>query len=247
MGIMCAEYQVNKEPVEIREYLKRHGESDSENVYRPRIKLFGVAPIVVGEDMRVEPMRFSLKPPSIKYATFNARLYDFDQRTDRVVSIGEKPTWKKPLRETRCLVPMTGFVEPIYTGKHAGEMVEFEDKTIDMFFAAGIYEVSKDPKTGEPYRGFSIIMDQPCDFIREIGHHRQPVILKQSSFGEWLSSDLDPDEAMKILNLQQQPLDLKVKTDRKMAKGWEKRVAAFVEKSEKELSFEQLLRASSKK
>lgn len=244
---MCAEYQVKKEPVEIREFLKRHGESDSENVYKPRIKLFDFAPVVAGEDMRIEPMRFSLKPPAIKYATFNARLYDYDPRTDRVVSIAEKPTWRKPLRETRCLVPMTGFVEPIYTGAHAGEMVEFEDTALEMIFAAGIYEVSKDPKTGEPYKGFSIIMDQPCEYVKEVGHHRQPVFLKQGSFEEWLSADLDPDEAMKLLNLQQQPLNLKVKTDRKMAKGWEKRVAAFVEKSEKELSFEMLLRGNRKK
>jgi putative SOS response-associated peptidase YedK len=141
---MCAEYQINKEPSEIREYLKRHGESDSENTYRPRIKLFSDAPVVIDEEMKVEMMRFS--------------------------------------------------------------------------------------------------QDQPCEFIRKIGHHRQPVILKQQSFAEWLSADLDSNEALRLLNLQQQPLDLKVKTDRKMAKGWEKRVAAFVEKSEKELIFEKIMR-----
>ncbi|CAN5504195.1 hypothetical protein BH10BDE1_BH10BDE1_12720 [soil metagenome] len=239
---MCAEYQINKQPVEIREWLKRQGESDSENVYRPRIKLFTTAPIVVGEDFRVEPMTFSLKPPAIKYATFNARLYDYDQRTDRIVAMGEKRTWKVPLAETRCLVPMTGFIEPIYTGTHAGEMVEFEDKVQDMVFAAGVYEVSVDPKTGGPYKGFSIIMDQPNDFIREVGHHRQPVFLRPAAFDEWLSSDLDVADAMTLLNSQRQPVDLKVKTDRKMAKGWEKRIATFVEKSAKELEFEALLK-----
>jgi putative SOS response-associated peptidase YedK len=109
---MCAEYQINKQPVEIREWLKRKGESDSDNVYRPRIKLFTVAPIVVGEEFRIEAMKFSLKPPSIKYATFNARLYDDDddddERSDRIVAMGEKRTWKKPLAESRCLVLKTG-------------------------------------------------------------------------------------------------------------------------------------------
>ena len=239
---MCAEYQINKQPAEIREYLSRHGESDSENTYRPRIKLFGVAPIVVGEDFRIEPMQFSLKPPSVKFATFNARLYDLDKKTDLIISMAEKRTWKKPLAESRCLVPMTSFIEPIYTGEHAGEMVEFEDKVQDMIFAAGIYEVSTDIKTGKPYKGFSIVMDQPDEVVRKTGHHRTPVFLNQTSFEEWLSPDLDSDGAMRVLSGERQKLDLAVKTDRKMAKGWEKRVAAFVEKSEKEEHFETLLR-----
>lgn len=244
---MCAEYQINKQPYEIREWLKRHGEAEHENTDRtpPRIKLYGKAPIVVGEDFKIEQMQFSLKPPSIKYPTFNARMYSFDEKTDRVVAMPEKKTWKRPLVESRCLVPMTGFIEPIYTGKHAGEMVEFEDKVQDMIFAAGIYEVSSDFKTGKPYKGFSIIMDQPDRVVREVGHHRTPVFLTQSSFEEWLSSDLEADGAMQLLNKCRQPLDLKVKTDRKMAKGWERRVDAFVEKSRKELEFEKLLRTKS--
>lgn len=242
---MCAEYQINKQPSEIREYLKRHGEAEHENTYRPRIKLFGVAPVVVGENLEVKPMRFSLKPPSVKFATFNARLYDYDERANKIVALPERRTWKKPLQESRCLIPMTGFIEPIYTGEHAGEMVEFEDKIQDMVFAAGLYEVSKDIKTGEPFTGFTIIMDQPDKVVREVGHHRTPVFIKQTSFEEWLSPDLSTDDAMRLLNKERQPLDLKYKTDRKMAKGWEKRVATFLEKAEKEMHFEALFRDQS--
>ncbi len=240
---MCAEYQINKQPVEIREWLKRHGESDSSD-YRPRVKLFSHAPIVYGEEFRIESMSFSLKPPAMKFATFNARLYDFDDRTHRIVPMGEKRTWKKPLAESRCLVPMTGFVEPIYTGDHAGEMVEFEDTIQDMIFAAGVYEVSVDPKSGANYRGFSIIMDQPNDFIRSVGHHRQPVFLKDSAFEQWLSADLDSAGAMKVLATERLSLSLKVKTGRKMAKGWEKRIAAFQEKAAREAEIEALLKSA---
>lgn len=196
---MCAEYQVNKQPYEIREWLKRHGESESENNYNPRIKLFSRAPVIVGEDMELHTMRFSLKPPATKFATFNARLFDFDEKANKVTTIADKRTWKKPFAESRCLVPMTGFIEPIYTGPHAGEMVEFEDKIQDMIFAAGIYEVSKDTKTGEDYRGFSIIMDKANPFVKATGHHRTPVFLKQASFADWLSADLEPGDAIKLL------------------------------------------------
>lgn len=238
---MCAEYQLDKNTEkEILEFLEREYRTPIEHRYASRIRLFSEAPIVHDDDFKIAPMHFSLKPPSMKYATFNARLYDYDLKTDKVVSIAEKRTWKKPLAETRCLVPMSGFVEPIYTGEHAGEMVEFKDRKLPLLFAAGIYETSMDPKTGRPYTGFSIIMDHPNDFIRKTGHHRQPVFLKRDAFGDWLSADLQTDDAIQILNTAKQPLDLTVKTDRKMAKGWEKRVAAFLEKSEKELHFEEL-------
>lgn len=239
---MCAEYQVNKQPLEIREWLKRHGESDSENNYRPRIKLYTTAPVIVGEEFNIQSMRFSLKPPGTPFATFNARIFDHDERADKIVSIAEKRTWKKPFAESRCLIPMTSFIEPIYTGTHAGEMVEFEDKILDMVFAAGVYEVSKDLKTGAPYTGFSIIMDRADPFVKQTGHHRTPAFLKQSSFEEWLSPDLNPDEAINLLQREKQPLDLKVKTDRKMAKGWEKRIGKNIEDGTWEEEFESLMK-----
>lgn len=217
----------------------RGGVEPNEWTYRPKIKLYSKAPVVLGEDLQLREMQFSLKPPGAKYATFNARLFDFDEKKNKVISINDKWTWKKPIQESRCLIPMTGFVEPIYTGAHAGEMVEFEDKVLDMVFAAGIYEVSKDT-SGKPYEGFSIIMDQAHPFVKETGHHRTPVFLKQTSFEQWLSSDLEADEAIQLLIKNKQELDLKVRTERKMAEGWEKRVAKNIKDAKWEEEFEAL-------
>lgn len=243
---MCAEYEIRKNNKEIRAALGSvsSDEQDGNDAYRPRIKLFSQAPIVTsnGDEYAIEPMRFSLKPPSMKFATFNARLFDFDEKKNKVVSLAEKRTWKKPLQYSRCLIPMTGFIEPIYTGDHAGEMVEFKDKKHEVIFAAGLCEKSKDPETGEPYAGFSIIMHTPDTTVKKVGHHRTPVFLQKSAFEDWFSLELEADEAVGLLLRKRLKLDLSVEKDRAMAKGWEKRVQSFIAKAEHEAHVEEMVR-----
>lgn len=236
---MCAEYHINKQPKEIRDAL-RQGREPNEWTYRPTIKLFSSAPVVVGEDFEIKPMRFSLKPPGTKYSTFNARLFDYDEKKKKVITLADKWTWKKPIAETRCLVPMTGFVEPIYTGELAGNMVEFSDKVIDLVFAAGIYEVGVDLKTGEEYTGFSLIMGEALPFVQQTGHHRSPKFLKPSAFKDWFSPDLEVEDAIQMLESETQKLKLQADVVRPMAKGWEKRIKNHVDADEWERNFEEI-------
>ncbi len=262
---MCAEYELRKNKNSIQEALQLElggqisgqtggqtgGQIDrkiDENPgddfpYRRRIRLFQDAPIVksVDDSMQMVQMSFSLKPASLKYATFNARLLDFDERQNKVTRIFDKPTWKEPFTKGRCLIPMDGFIEPIYHGAHAGEMVEFHDHRERLLLAAGLCAVSRDPKTGTDYAGFSIIMHTPDEKVQSEGHHRTPVFLENSSCEDWLLGDMSPEERFDFLLKKRQELELLVRTDRKMARGWEKRVPTIEAKFEKEKNTEKMI------
>ena len=97
------------------------------------------------------------KDVNYKYKTINAR----------VEGIEEKPTYKKPLRFQRCLVPATGFYEwdkptdpktPYY----------FKLKSNEMFAFAGLYDIWKNPKDGKEifsYTSFSLFPLIPLSII----------------------------------------------------------------------------------
>ncbi|MBK8574197.1 MAG: SOS response-associated peptidase family protein [Elusimicrobia bacterium] len=85
------------------------------------------APVIVRQAFErvLKEMLFGLVPawsptPTVKFATHNARLMSADKKTGRELPIYEKPTWREAFRLRHCLVPMTGFIEPIYRGELAG-------------------------------------------------------------------------------------------------------------------------------
>jgi putative SOS response-associated peptidase YedK len=102
-----------------------------------------------------EMMRFSLIPrwakePKLKFATHNARLE----------TVLEKATWKDAFSHRHCLIPISGFIEPIYEGSLGGNMVEFQAKE-GILFAAGIWEEWNNKVDGEVITSFSILTSDP--------------------------------------------------------------------------------------
>ena len=222
---MCAEYEIRKNKQAIEESLQQEFEG-GDFPYQKRVKLFGAAPVLTGAHgvIQMIEMRFSLKPAFFKYSTFNARLLDYDERRNSVTRIFEKPTWRQPFQSGRCLIPMDGFIEPIYHGEHAGEMVEFRDRSDGLMLAAGLWAKSVDPKEGRDYLGFSIIMHTPDAVVKKVGHHRTPLFLPATAAEDWLLGDMSQEERFELLLKQRQALDLLVRCERKMARGWDKRI-----------------------
>jgi putative SOS response-associated peptidase YedK len=167
----------------------------------------------------LKPMRFSLVPawsptPRTKFATHNFR----------VETAAEKPTWRGPLARHRCLVPMTGFFEGIYSGQYAGNMVEFTPKQPHLLVAAGVYEEWVDKSTGEVLESFAVATTDPPAFIAHIGHDRCPAFVPKSFYGRWLDPDLhDAATARDELLRHLSPPEFTVGIDRPMKAGWEKR------------------------
>jgi putative SOS response-associated peptidase YedK len=169
--------------------------------------------------IQVDEMQFALLPrwskeSTVKYATHNARLD----------TIEEKASFKDAFIKRHCVVPMSGFVEPIYEGDLAGNMVEFNPCSTHVLLAAGIWEEWSSKETGEIIQSFSVITHEPIPFVRKTGHDRSPLLLSKEGTEQWLASEGSEAKELKesLLNHQDLP-ELSAKIYRPMRPGWQKR------------------------
>jgi putative SOS response-associated peptidase YedK len=182
----------------------------------------------------VRPMQFSLIPSwspdrRPKFATHNAR----------IESVIEKPTWRVPFAQKHCLVPMTHFLEPIYTGSFANHMVRFfapeaKGKTsslqskFQIMLSVAVWEEWVDRESGEVIESMSLLTSEPLKFVNEIGHDRGLIFLPRELERKWLetgkntgvqnqSDQISPAQWVSLLQKNRlEPHGLSVESDRVM-------------------------------
>lgn len=113
------------------------------------------------------------KDPKIGYKMINSRSE----------TIFEKPSFNHAIKNTRCLIPATGFYE--WDEKKNAHL--FQLKGVKYFAMAGIYSEWKDSQ-GEIFPTCSIITREANKDVRDV-HERMPVILDEESENEWMSND----------------------------------------------------------
>lgn len=117
------------------------------------------------------------KDPKIGYKMINARSE----------TLTEKPAFRKPFLNGRCLVPATGFFEwQKQNDRKIPYRVTVNDQEIFAF--AGLTDQWQDDK-GERHRTFSIITTEPNSVLLPI-HQRMPVILDRDQEAAWLNPDI---------------------------------------------------------
>jgi putative SOS response-associated peptidase YedK len=133
---------------------------------------------------------FWAKDPRIGYKMINARCE----------GIENKPSFRKPIRSQRCLVPATGFYEwKKLTLEKKEEKVPWyiKVKGRDIFSMAGIYDVWKDVE-GKEFLTYSIITTAPNKFMSNI-HDRMPVILAKENEDKYLNNETPLLDILKLL------------------------------------------------
>ena len=151
-----------------------------------------VMPVVTLEEKRrLEFMQWGLvsswsKDP--KKALINAR----------IEGIQTKPSFRKPIRERRCLIPATGFYE---WKKEPGGKTPYHIRRKDaqLFAFAGLYDIWKDPD-GKEIKAFAIVTTAPNDLLAQV-HNRMPVILTPEQDRLWLETQAG--EIGQVLNTLQ--------------------------------------------
>jgi putative SOS response-associated peptidase YedK len=240
---MCSEYELYTQAKKVDEAIGFTIRDPKPNLdqFEFHVRIYGQAPIIIVDrdgNAKFEYAQFSLRPPGTPYSTFNARLADWDEKTDKPVRIVDKPTWKKPFVASRCLVPMTAFLEPIYSGAHAGKVMSFASPEATVLFAPGIYAECPNPKKpGEIYVGFALVVHTAMPFVLETGHHRSPVFLEPKSARAYLCDSMTAEERYELLLNDRFVPALTSAKSRDLAKAWEKRVSANVEAHNEELAF----------
>ena len=98
-------------------------------------------------------------------------------------TVEEKRTFSKAFRETRCVIPVSGFYE--WDSEKRKLLFTVGDNVV--FYLGGFYRV---PKTGTGFETESIIMTtKPNESVAPI-HDRMPLIIQKHHIKEWIT-DLD--------------------------------------------------------
>jgi putative SOS response-associated peptidase YedK len=130
----------------------------------------------------------------------------FNTRSDAATT---SKFWKEKFAEKRCIIPASSFFE--WQGEKGSktkyEVVVPHHKYFGM---AGVWAPWKNPKTEKWEDTFSIFTSDPNGVMVKI-HDRQPVILEQRDYEEWLAPTerppvhllrVFPDEKMKMMPVE---------------------------------------------
>jgi len=195
---MCGRYSLTRTVKELSERF------DIEHALTENLPLrYNVAPgqalpiITRHSPNQFEIMQWGLVPswakdPKIGYQMINARAEGIEQ----------KPSFRKPFRSQRCIVPATGFYEwqkintrqkiPYYFTLNA------HNTESPLFGFAGLYDIWYD-SNGNKLKTYTIITTEANELLIPI-HDRMPVILSPADEDLWLDPDLhDPAPLLGLL------------------------------------------------
>ena len=166
------------------------------------------APIITSENPnQIQLSQFGLTPFWAKKPMylFNARTEGNRNKENLIYYSGSKdiitkPAFRKPIRSQRCIIPADAFIEgTTLEGLNKPYLVYLRNKQRPFAFA-GIYDIWKNPKTGEELTSFSIITTVANKLIQQIPHHRSPVIIHPSMEARWLNAKTPLTDITNVLN-----------------------------------------------
>lgn len=188
------------------------------------------APVITCDDSQsIQFFRFGLQPFWAKKNMFliNARSEgdnneDNDIKYHGQLGIRTKPSFRKPFRSQRCLVPADAFIEGTVKEKLSKPYVVYPiNKNERPFSMAGLFDTWTDHSTGEIINSFAIITQTAGPLLRKIPHHRSPVILhSQEEERIWLDKESEMIDVESLLrpveanNLNAYPISDEIKNVR---------------------------------
>lgn len=114
----------------------------------------------------------------------------------RAETLEERPSFKYPLRQRRCLVLADGFYEWQQTGRtKIPYRIALRDRSLFTF--AGLWDTWQSP-AGSTISSCSIITTTPNSLMQRL-HQRMPVILPRGAEKLWLDSNIRDVQLLKNL------------------------------------------------
>ena len=238
---MCGRYAVYKKVAEIEEEYNLDSSENTEYEANYNISPGDKAPVITNTNpKKLSFFRFGLCPHWAKKPMylFNARSEgDFNKENDILYQgekgIKDKPSFRKPIRSQRCLIPANGFIEGDSKEKLNKPFWVYPVEKDLLFSFAGIWDTWVSQETGEMFDTFAIITTTPNQLLQKIPHHRSPVILNKEDEKKWLS-DIHLDEILDLLKpfpdkmMQAYPIDKQIKNPRVNSPGLLKAVGETI-------------------
>ncbi|MCY3634648.1 MAG: SOS response-associated peptidase [bacterium] len=188
---MCGRYSLTASLQELAQRFEFDGEPEG---FVPR---YNVAPtqqvltVVGGDTRRAGFMRWGLIPSWSKDGPSSRPLINA-----RAETVAEKPSFRGPLKNRRCLVLADGFYEWQKAGD-AKRPMRITMRSGEPFAFAGLWSMWTDPE-GNRIPSCTIITTAANDVLKPI-HHRMPVILAEEAEDIWLDTALDDSDALSQL------------------------------------------------
>lgn len=137
---------------------------------------------VAGEN-RLAKFHWGLVPFWAKDVSIGNRLINA-----RAETIAEKPAFRQPFKNRRCLIPAAGFYEwQSQAGIRQPIFITLPDRK--PFAFAGLWDTWQSRRGAEaPYKSCTIITTRASQSFSAI-HHRMPVILKPQVYDKWLDRE----------------------------------------------------------
>jgi putative SOS response-associated peptidase YedK len=189
---MCGRFSFSPKEILIEE---RFDIEIEEGLYAPRYNCAPSQNLAVLSNMepgKLSYFRWGLIPFWAKDMSIGNKMINA-----RAESLLEKPSFRHPFRQRRCLVLSDGFFEwkrESAGGRRSavgGVPYRIVLKGGDLFAMAGIWDVWKDA-AGNHIQSFAIITTAPNELMQQI-HDRMPVILPRRFEKEWLTNDNTAD------------------------------------------------------
>ena len=201
---MCGRYEL----IDGQRVLVRFGATRSVQAYIQQAELFrdnvDVRPtqqvlVLRGADHELALMRWGLVPAWAKDPRVGSHMINA-----RAEGIERKPSFRRPVRSQRCIIPASAFFEwQAAPGARTNAKWKYRIARQDeeLFGFAGLYDVWRDPygDGGDELTTCTIITTQPNAVVAPI-HNRMPVMLLPEDEERWLDPDLtEPAEIMSLL------------------------------------------------
>lgn len=166
-----------------------------------------LAPVITGnEPGQLQLFRFGMTPFWAKKSMYmiNARAEGDHNKEDDPAYKGAKgiitkPSFRKPIRSQRCLIPADAFIEGTVKEKLSKPFVVYLKNNVRPFAFAGIWDEWINRETGEVIRSFAIITTTANALLQKLPHHRSPVILEQRHEKKWLNLKLPLSDVTRLL------------------------------------------------
>lgn len=189
---MCGRYTLVKSAEEIAQRFK----IEVDPRYKPRYNAAPtqLLPVITSEAQEgLSWFYWGLIPAWSKNKAVSQKLINARSET-----VDEKVSFRRALKQRRCLIPADGFYEWKALGKKSKVPYRFTLKSDELFAFAGLWEEYEDPE-GDMAHTFTILTTRANSLVGSV-HDRMPVILKPEEENLWLSPEATPEELKALFN-----------------------------------------------
>ena len=177
---MCGRYRLLSTEEEVAEFF----EAERLEELHPRYNIAPSQPVPVlrqvGPGRTISMVRWGLVPSWAKDPSIGSRL--INGRSETVL---DKPSFREPFAERRCLVPANGFYEWKKVGQRK-QPFHFGMNDGSLFAFAGLWDRWQSPD-GTVLESCTILTTTPNQLLQDV-HDRMPVILHRNHHDIWLTA-----------------------------------------------------------